>query len=498
MSGLEAIGIVASILQIADLGAKVSVKLCSFYRTVKDANQSMQSLSSDVSLTCSILQELGKALEQDEQTKLCSPRAFDTAQDVLAECKTVFEGIDSAMEKQSQENARNAFLRRARKIGVAFMGPNLDLLKSNLERLKSTILLMLHVIMYARQLRQKVETSPRDDQRDLITTLMIEKKANDAKFKLLTKSIEAVDLDKGFQVFAVEAPSTPDPDQELEKYYSLVCKLLNEIDMYQDSLEKGRHFRMRTGILNLHSAEATILKHTHGNQSVGSYEEAFGLLSSANAKLPKGDKRDTEDDKKDNTKPPSSTPSRQPYDSTIRRPAGRVDEGHGDDVYYTRCESRTECGDETLIYHPADRANGGVSYHLESDYRVKRLVEPAISSESYEYYPRPIIVREPSVPVSGLVERQVARPRPLDSPRGRQRARSPFRQRLMATAELGSAPLAGPYEDMKASMTQNDPSKNEANDAPVEHAEEDCNGTPDISLDSLLLQWTTLSRGEIS
>ena len=51
MSGLEVLKIVASILQIACLGDKLSVKLCTFHRTVKVANQSMQDLSCDVPLT---------------------------------------------------------------------------------------------------------------------------------------------------------------------------------------------------------------------------------------------------------------------------------------------------------------------------------------------------------------------------------------------------------------------------------------------------------------
>lgn len=156
MSGLEVVGIVASIIQIADIGAKLSVKLCTFYKTVKVANKLMQDLSSDVSLTCSILNELGKTLEKDDQTKLCSEQAFSTAQEVLQECKSVFEEIESAIEKHNQENEKSRLMRQARKITIALLGPNLDVLKSNLERLKSTTLLMLHVIMYAGQLRKYV------------------------------------------------------------------------------------------------------------------------------------------------------------------------------------------------------------------------------------------------------------------------------------------------------------------------------------------------------
>lgn len=158
MSGLEVIGIVASIIQLADLGTKLSVKLCTFYRTVKIANQSLQGLSSDVSLTCSILNEFGKVLEQDDQTKICSQQAFRTAQQVLVECKAVFEQIETALEKYDREKdiETNPLRRGARRISAVFAKPDLDVLKSHLERLKTTTLLMLHVIMYAGDLRKYV------------------------------------------------------------------------------------------------------------------------------------------------------------------------------------------------------------------------------------------------------------------------------------------------------------------------------------------------------
>lgn len=59
MPGIEILGVVASALQIAEIGMKLSVKICSFYRQIKDTNRSMESLSNDVSLTCSILHQPG-------------------------------------------------------------------------------------------------------------------------------------------------------------------------------------------------------------------------------------------------------------------------------------------------------------------------------------------------------------------------------------------------------------------------------------------------------
>jgi hypothetical protein len=154
MSGLEILGIAASILQIADLGATVSVKLCTFYRQLKSADQSAQSLSSEVALTCSILRQLGENLKQDEQTRLYSAQAFDTAQEVLRECEKVFRRISAAVDESRADATSNALQRAAKRLGFVLMEKELEVLRGNLERLKSTMLLLLNVIMYAGQVRR--------------------------------------------------------------------------------------------------------------------------------------------------------------------------------------------------------------------------------------------------------------------------------------------------------------------------------------------------------
>ncbi|CAG7938747.1 unnamed protein product [Penicillium nalgiovense] len=281
MSGLEVLGVVASILQIADLGAKLSVKLCTFYRTVKAANQSMQDLSCDVSLTCSILNELAKALEQDDQAKLCSKQAFCIAQEVLQECKAVFQQIENAIEKHNQDGEKNCFTRGARKVTVALLGPNLDVLKSNLERLKSTTLLMLHVIMYAGELRKRKVKSTLIDQRNLIHTLLEEKKANTSKFDQLSSSIQAFGICDGDGSHRELSGSLgtekqlPPLSMELRKYHTLVQRLLCEIDACQYSLEESRHLRIRNGIVNIHSTESVLFQHTHGHAATQIFDDPF-------------------------------------------------------------------------------------------------------------------------------------------------------------------------------------------------------------------------------
>lgn len=151
MSGLEAVGIAASIIQIADLGTKLSVKLFTFYRKLQNVNQSIQSLSSDVALTCAILRELGESLKQDEQSKLCSPEAYRTAQHVLKQCEGVLQQIQKMMN-ESGSSGKTRWQQATSRLKNVLNEPNVDLLRGNLERLKSTMLLLLNVIMYAGQI----------------------------------------------------------------------------------------------------------------------------------------------------------------------------------------------------------------------------------------------------------------------------------------------------------------------------------------------------------
>jgi hypothetical protein len=102
MSGLEAIGIAASIIQVADLGTKLSVKLFSLYRRVKNANDTVQLLSNELALVSAILRELGDNLKEKESSKLCSDEAFRTLALVLKQCQDVLGQIQRVVDTNEQ------------------------------------------------------------------------------------------------------------------------------------------------------------------------------------------------------------------------------------------------------------------------------------------------------------------------------------------------------------------------------------------------------------
>ncbi|KAJ5567563.1 hypothetical protein N7535_006869 [Penicillium sp. DV-2018c] len=344
MSGLEVVGVVAGILQLADIGAKLSVKLCTFYRTVKVANRSLQDLSSDVSLTCSILNELGKTLEQDDQARLCSKEAFSTAQDVLQECRAVFQQIETAIEKYDQDTEANRLRRGARKITAVFLGPNLDVLKSNLERLKTTTLLMLHVIIKAK--------STLVDQRGLIQTLIEERRANDDKLNHLSKSLlsAGTNEDDSYHESSRSASSgqrLASLPRQLEEYYNLIWKLLCDIDSYQCSLEQSRHLRIRNGVVNVHSAEAVLFRDIYGHAAQQLFDDPFFKF-------------------KDPWLPPNGIGPGDSIFQTSRRPSDRSNDYSSDDsTVYIRKETREDDGDH--VQHRRHLAEGSLVGHSAAE-----------------------------------------------------------------------------------------------------------------------------------
>ncbi len=161
------LGIIASVVSIADTGLRLSIKLYTFGEIVSTADKSVISISKDVSLTSSVLKELGSLLENDAESHIFSKNAVQTADTVVKECLEVFQEMESILVKKlpslsGQDGIRGGGGGKKSKATVllermkwGYLQPKLQLLRSNLDRLKSTLLLMLNVITYARQVAGK-------------------------------------------------------------------------------------------------------------------------------------------------------------------------------------------------------------------------------------------------------------------------------------------------------------------------------------------------------
>ena len=154
------IGLLASIVQVADIGFRLSLRLYAFGETVVSADRSISAISNDVSLTSSVLKELGSILANDT-SRIYSDDAIKTADAVVRACSKAFKDMDDMLlqklphlhagdvEKQSRASL---ILERLR--WPAIKG-KIELLRVNLDRMKSTLTLMLNVIIYAKHVAER-------------------------------------------------------------------------------------------------------------------------------------------------------------------------------------------------------------------------------------------------------------------------------------------------------------------------------------------------------
>ena len=150
---------VASIIQIADVGFRLGVKLLAFAETVASADKAIVTTSKDISLTSSVLKEVAEVLRKDQPSCIYSPDAIQTATAIVTECLHLFQEMErvlvekvpniSSDRKESTSRATIALER----FKWPYWQPKLQLLRGNLDRLRSTLLVMLNVIIYHRLLK---------------------------------------------------------------------------------------------------------------------------------------------------------------------------------------------------------------------------------------------------------------------------------------------------------------------------------------------------------
>jgi len=157
MSGIEIIALAASVIQIADIGGKLSVKLFTFTRKIKNANRSIDAVSKDIATTGAVLKQLGETLSKDASLNICSQEAIDTAKTLVKDTKRVFMGLEKLIE--SDEKSKNTFLTRTglkQRFKFALLEPQIEQVQANLERLKSSLMVILNVLIFAEQIRTYV------------------------------------------------------------------------------------------------------------------------------------------------------------------------------------------------------------------------------------------------------------------------------------------------------------------------------------------------------
>lgn len=135
---ITAIGLAASVVQIAGTGLKISKEIYVYNQSVKDVDKRLRDIAKHVEFTSNIISELGSLFGSEKTVALISENAVRTANGVVRECEGVFLNLDGLMKKGLR-----------RKVFFPFREAKIDLLSANLERLKSSLCLLVQVVVHA-------------------------------------------------------------------------------------------------------------------------------------------------------------------------------------------------------------------------------------------------------------------------------------------------------------------------------------------------------------
>ncbi|KAF2196610.1 hypothetical protein GQ43DRAFT_250154 [Delitschia confertaspora ATCC 74209] len=170
------IGLIASVIQVAGAGLKLSQTLYQYADSVASADRRIKDIAKEVQLTSFVIDELGHIFKQDQSSAVLSRNAIKTADETVKECSNVFLEMDAALKKSGK--------RGMSKILWPFREPKMELLRKNIERLKSTLMLLMHVLTHAHQVAsQKRDHEAEAAQREQIKTLIRRKKESTKRYE---------------------------------------------------------------------------------------------------------------------------------------------------------------------------------------------------------------------------------------------------------------------------------------------------------------------------
>ncbi|KAK4690762.1 hypothetical protein P7C71_g6103, partial [Lecanoromycetidae sp. Uapishka_2] len=284
------LGIIASIIQIADVGLRLSIKLYTFGEIVASADRSVISISKDVSLTSSVLKELGQILDKDGKSHILSKNAVDTADAVVKECLEVFEEMETILVKklpnlrtQGAKTPKAVLLLERLKCNES---PSViadqkslieDLARSNQQYIQKYEKLRLAIVTESPEPEQYAQAGSQN--RDLGSTLSQHLSFNAVD---MTNSVQNISLSREAEV---QTSSAEAPDAKgdallthLEHYLRLLNNLLNEVDKLEYEIADESRFAMKDALCRSYNREMRDLAPQYDIRTLNSVEERLAPL----------------------------------------------------------------------------------------------------------------------------------------------------------------------------------------------------------------------------
>jgi hypothetical protein len=199
------IGLIASVIQVAGAGLKLSQTLYQYADGVATADRRIKDIAKEIQLTSFVVEELGSVFRQDETSTLMSENAVKTAHATMKECSSVFAEIDATLQK-TKKNALGRFM-------LPFRDNKIELLRNHIDKLKSTLQLLMQVLTHAHQIAaKKLDREAEAKQKTQIQELIELKKKSAKKYEESLKNFSI--SDGGSTMVDDDEPAVDEIDQE--------------------------------------------------------------------------------------------------------------------------------------------------------------------------------------------------------------------------------------------------------------------------------------------
>ncbi|PWY90372.1 hypothetical protein BO94DRAFT_623167 [Aspergillus sclerotioniger CBS 115572] len=195
----ELIGLISSIIGIAGAGLTLAQKLHDYGDGVSGSSRRAQQIASYVRTTAICIEEVGSVLEEERVSDrvIVSRNALDTVRDIVGQCDGLFEQIEAALRSTGSGNGMGRLL-------FPFRESRVVLMQSDLERLKTTLQLLMQVVVYARVRAVQSEYQPR--QRQLVEELIALRRQAMDTYERSRKEDERVEAMEDASIFTAALP----------------------------------------------------------------------------------------------------------------------------------------------------------------------------------------------------------------------------------------------------------------------------------------------------
>lgn len=146
--------VASGIIGVASVGVKLSTTLYTYASSVANADKDMTDIAGDVALTSNVLNNVGTFLQDPDTIAIASGTALTDASSILKRCRDAFTEIEALISKSDKPGHVGENWGRKPSKRAIFAWPlkssRAELLKKRLESLKSSLMLLLHVLSFAR------------------------------------------------------------------------------------------------------------------------------------------------------------------------------------------------------------------------------------------------------------------------------------------------------------------------------------------------------------